>query len=107
MNILIHSKNIVINELITRYVNRSVKFALDRFSHSIGDVQVSLSDLNGTRGGVDKVCRVRVRMLPRGTVLVEGVKRDVLSAIDATTLRVRNAVSRRVDKRRAKKRRLS
>ena len=43
-------------------VVRRVKRALSRFSGRIAQVDVSITDENSSRGGVDKHCRIRVRM---------------------------------------------
>ena len=99
MNVLIHTKNVITNEFLRRYADRSLKFALDRFSHAVRDVHVFLADSNGPRGGVDKLCRVRVRLFPKGSVVIEDIKEDIISAIDSTAERLRRAVSRQVDRR--------
>ena len=50
---------------------------------------VRLWDINGTRGGVDKACRVVVWLRGRGTIVVEAVDRDLYAAIDAAAAKLR------------------
>ena len=47
---------------LTAHVERRLRFALTRFSGRIGRVNVFLTDQNGPRGGIDKTCRIVVRL---------------------------------------------
>lgn len=45
---------------LVQYIERHVTFALSRFSSRLKRTSVRLDDLNGPRGGIDKVCKVEV-----------------------------------------------
>lgn len=81
---------------LTDHVDRRLHFALSRFSSRIARVSVFLEDVNGPRGGVDKACRIVVR-LRRGADVVASVE-DVewVAAIDRATTRVGHSVAREV-----------
>ena len=53
------------------HLERRLQFALARFSGHIQRVQVVLEDQNGPRGGLDKHCRVVVRLREAGDVVAE------------------------------------
>ena len=89
---------------IERHVNRRLKAATARTSDSVTRTIVRLWDINGTRGGVDKACRVVVWLRGRGTIVVEAVDRDLYAAIDAAATKIRSAISRHLKRRRTLRR---
>lgn len=89
---------------IERHVNRRLKGAVGRAAGSVTRTIVRLWDINGTRGGVDKACRVVVWLRGRGTIVVEAVDRDLYAAIDAAAAKLRGAVSRHRKRRRTLRR---
>jgi ribosome-associated translation inhibitor RaiA len=80
------------------HVRRRLGFALDRFSPRLLAVAVRVDDLNGPRGGSDKLCRIRVRLRGTNEVLAEDRSPDVFAALDRAADRVRFAVARAVER---------
>ena len=80
---------------------RSVWRALARVGVHLIDVRVTLSDVNGPRGGLDKVCRVRVTLPGRRQVVVEERQRSFAAAADVAADRAAVAVVRALAARRA------
>lgn len=74
MNIQIRTRRDELSEGLQRYVERRLAFTLDRHVSKVGQVLVYLDDLNGPKGGVDKLCQVKVE-LP-GLRTVEILERD-------------------------------
>jgi ribosome-associated translation inhibitor RaiA len=85
-------------ERVRDYVERRLRFSLGRFSRRILRVTVRIVDLNGPRGGVDKVCRIEVRLLPAGCFLAEDWDSDLHAAIDRAAERVARSVSRAINR---------
>ncbi len=83
MEIAIRARQIAWNDELEREVERSIEFAIDRHRSRIGRISVYLSDLNGPRGGVDKLCQITadirgalpVLILERGSDLQTVVSR--------------------------------
>jgi putative sigma-54 modulation protein len=75
--------------------------ALGRFATRVRRVRVCLNDVNGPRGGVDKRCRMRVDLFPRGLVVVEAVdaafEPALLGAAERIVRRVHAAIERKRD----------
>lgn len=76
-----------------------VRFSLRRLSGLVPRVRVQLSDLNGPRGGVDKLCQVELRTA-HGVVVTSsraGAWRDALDQAlqRATRVLARSLASRR------------
>jgi hypothetical protein len=77
---------------------------LARFSGHIQRVQVVLEDQNGPRGGLDKNCRVVVRLREAADVVAEVTDVNWEIAVDRATSRVGHTVARRLARRRANRR---
>jgi len=77
---------------IREYAERRVNFALDRF-RDVRRVVVSLDDLNGPKGGMDKFCRI-VAEFGFASVVVEETQMDWHGAIARATHRLSQQVAR-------------
>jgi hypothetical protein len=51
-------------DAVRSYVERKLQAGLQRFAGSLRNVQVTLQDVNGPRGGVDKSCRIAAELIP-------------------------------------------
>jgi ribosome-associated translation inhibitor RaiA len=80
-----------------RYAERRLRLALGRFGRSVRAVSVGVDNLTRPGGGVEKICRVVVRLAGRGTVRVEEADPDLYAAIDHAAARVDRAVSRELE----------
>ena len=76
------------------WIQRRIQFALGRFMSHISHVSAIFSDTNGTRGGVDKKCRLRVSLIPHGEVVVDDVETSVEAAAANVTERAARSVAR-------------
>ena len=70
-----------------------IRVALTRFTPLIRGLTVTVSDENGLRGGVDKKCRLVVR-LPAGSVVVNEQADGVLAAVTLAAERAARTVAR-------------
>ena len=84
------------------YLRRKLARRLGKFADSIERVSLRTEDVNGPRGGIDRVCRVKVVLRGLPSVVIE--KRDAaLNAAVALALDgVERAVRRRLQRRRMK-----
>jgi ribosome-associated translation inhibitor RaiA len=81
-------------------VERRLSFALSRFGGRVRAVAVSLVDMNGPRGGIDKKCSMQARLAPRGSVRVEDTDSELPAAVDRAATRLARAVVRALERRR-------
>lgn len=70
------------------------RFVMRRLSWGVPRARVSLSDINGPRGGVDKRCQVELKTETAGTVVITAVARDWRSALDQALARAARVVLR-------------
>ena len=73
------------------------RHALGRFGHAVQSVTVRLSDINGPRGGADKLCRIVIQMKSR-SIVMEELGNDMRRVIDRLSERVQFNVSRQMEK---------
>lgn len=85
---------------LPHYIERKLRRSLNRFGHRITKVVVFLRDVNGPRGGVDKACRVLVKVRGCTAAVAWVVDPKWYAAIDRATARVGLIVSREIEKRR-------
>ena len=100
MKTQVSARNMTIGDMERGRIERRLYFTLGRFSSRIVSVDMMLQDENGPRGGLDKKCRLIVRLHGANDVVVEGRGEDSLSLVDRTANRAGRAVSRALDTRR-------
>jgi CBS domain-containing protein len=86
------------------YVRRRLGMRLGKFADAIERVSVRIEDVNGPRGGVDQLCRIKVVLsgLPSVVFEVKDASRSAAidGAIDGAERAVRRSVGRRLTKHR-------
>ncbi|MBK9032880.1 MAG: HPF/RaiA family ribosome-associated protein [Myxococcales bacterium] len=100
MKIVIRTRDLDLTPELLDRVRRRAQFALGRLGPAIRGLDVTLADVNGPRGGVDKLCRMRVRGDDLPTVVVEATDLELTAAIDAAAERAGRAVVRARQRRR-------
>lgn len=81
MKIVVRTRDLFSNEDLQNRIERKVKNAVDRFKDRIDRISVLLSDVNGPRGGVDKICQMTADVRGIGTVFITAVGSDLLAAV--------------------------
>jgi ribosome-associated translation inhibitor RaiA len=100
MHLTLKASGLSTGAALREHVERRVRFAVGRFGAGVSEVTVRLSDANGPRGGVDKVCQI-VADLPRvGRLVVEDADADAYAAVDRAAGRLGRAAARAIDRRR-------
>jgi ribosomal subunit interface protein len=88
-----------VSEAVRSHVEQRLLFVLACFERSILDVDVHLTDLNGSRGRFEKRCRMGARLVPWGGVRVEETADDLYAAIDYAADRLGQCVSHELARR--------
>lgn len=82
------------------YLRRKLDTKLGKFGEAIERASVRIEDVNGPRGGIDKVCRIKVVLSGLPSVLVEERHASLQGAMDRTLDRTERAVRRDIQRRR-------
>jgi CBS domain-containing protein/ribosome-associated translation inhibitor RaiA len=82
------------------YIRQRLGAKLGKFATSIERVTVRLRDVNGARGGVDKVCNIKVVLSGLPSVIFESQSASLRDAVNAALTGTERTVRRSVDRRR-------
>ena len=78
---------------LPEHIERRLRFALARFGNRVERVVVFLKDLNGPKGGIDKVCRILAKVRGCGVTLAAVIDSDWIAAVDRATTRIDASVT--------------
>jgi CBS domain-containing protein/ribosome-associated translation inhibitor RaiA len=82
------------------YIRRKLGRKLGKFPTAIERVSVRVEDVNGPRGGIDHVCRIKVVMPDRPSMVVDRRAASLRAAVDSALAAIERAVRRDVQRRR-------
>jgi ribosome-associated translation inhibitor RaiA len=91
-----------LSEEYKKDIRRKLGLKLGKFAESIERVSVRVTDVNGPRGGVDQLCRVKVVLSGLPSVVFEHLERAPGLAIDGALAGAERAVRKALQRRRAK-----
>ena len=100
MKLLVVGEKIRVSEGLHDFVTRRLYFALGRCSAEIERVTARMGDANGLRGGVDKQCRIEVKLRGLKSVLSEARADDLEAAVAVAAERIGRGVARALERRR-------
>jgi putative sigma-54 modulation protein len=95
MELEIRGRHVEITDMLHRYVQRRLGFALDRFADRLGIVRLKVGDMNSSRGGVDKRCQLAISLAHSSPITLESHASTVQGAIDRIAGKVASLVERR------------
>lgn len=101
MEIVVRARHVAWSEELRQQVDRSIRFAVDRHSSRIDRISVDLSDLNGPRGGVDKLCQMTADLRGTRPVLILERGDDLMLAVNRAARRLGYRIARRIQRQRA------
>ncbi len=105
MRLQVSGSNVKLDESILDHVDRRFRFALDRLESEVSSVSIKLGDVNGPKGGVDKQCKVLVKLASGGDLVLRERAEDIYLSVSRASDRVQRLVRRRIDRRKTRRRR--
>lgn len=96
MSLTIFDRRNLLSRELRHLAERRFDFALSRIAKQIFQVDLVVSDQNGPRGGVDKYCRVTVRLNQARTVVISDKDADLATCISRVADRAARAVTRTI-----------
>jgi ribosome-associated translation inhibitor RaiA len=104
MRIEVRARGFRPTKALSAHVERQVSRSLSRLRSRPAAVVAYLSDLNGPRGGSDKLCRLRGHVARGGEVVATASGEDMYRAIGTAAVRLRRALVQRSAQRDARRR---
>jgi putative sigma-54 modulation protein len=100
MKISIRLRDIEWTPELRKDVERRIEFAVDRYRPQVNEVLVYLADLNGPKGGVDKLCQITANLRGRSNpVLILERATEILPAVSRAVHRLGNRIGARIRRR--------
>jgi CBS-domain-containing membrane protein/ribosome-associated translation inhibitor RaiA len=98
----IRADSVHVNQDDRAYLRRKLGMKLGKFAKSIERVSIHIEDINGPRGGEDKVCRIKAVLSGLPSIVVEQRHASLQAAMDRALDRVEKVVRRSLGRRRQK-----
>lgn len=96
MNVDLRARGVRLDTRLRDVIDRKLRFGLARFDRAIGRVSVTIADVNGPKGGEDKLCRVRLVTAAGPPIVIEEVDSVTERAVGAAVDRAARNVARRL-----------
>jgi ribosome-associated translation inhibitor RaiA len=98
MKISIRCRKVQISTPERNRLVRRVDFALNPFRARVRQAAILVQDENAERGGIDKSCRLLVRVAPLGDVVAEATAETLDAAVGIAADRAARLISRGMDR---------
>lgn len=95
MNVNLTLRGVELNRAEIDALTRKAEFALDRFGGKLDRMDVILEDINGPRGGDDKVCRLILHLVGEPVMILQERGAVAVATGLAAIERAAHALSRR------------
>ena len=89
MELSIRTRDIELTDALRNQIERRLAFALDTFGDHVQDGLVYLVDLNGPKGGVDKLAQITVRVSRIGDLAVRETGTTMPAALNRAARRLK------------------
>lgn len=96
MKIAIQARDFELTDGLRKHVEDRLAFAMSQFQDRIRGVVVHLSDINGSKGGIDKCCHLGVRLSGLSDIVVEETEADFHVAVNRAADRAKRTLARRL-----------
>src|SRR6185503_13593060 len=101
MKVLLRGVHLSLSDGLKAYVQEHLVEPIERlYDDEAAEIDISLLDNNGPKGGVDKECRVTVRLPGLSAIHVTETAEALHQAVDLARDRLGNTVKRTLEKRR-------
>lgn len=103
MKIDIQTRQLSLSRNVCHYAEQKVRNVFTRFDERINKVSLWLSDVNGSKGGLDKNCQIHILMSGKPDVVIKETRGTLHLAINRAMDRAAQAVVRKLDRQRSRR----
>lgn len=98
MKLKIKTRGVTVNHELLTEIDQRIRAGLSRFVHTVRRVDLTVTDINGPRGGVDKVVRLQVAGHGFLPVLIEQSDREIGRAVSFAVDRAARTLVRALER---------
>ena len=84
---------------ITDYINNRISSAFDRAEDNIESTLLTVSDINGPKGGIDKECTIIIKAAGIKRIVISEQQSKLLVAIDRCIARANQSLMKQLQRR--------
>lgn len=106
MKTIVNTRNIEASNEIQNHIDRRIAFAFARGHKQVRTLLVKLTDINGPKGGIDKQCKVVVRLHSQPSIVIVERQADIYHAIDRCITRASRNLMQQLKRRSSLQRKL-
>ena len=106
MQLDIQARDFTLTDALAAYIERRIRFILGSRYDQIKRINITLMDINGPRGGLDKRCQVRISLPRIRDIVIEDTQADLYIAIDRAADRAGRTLNRKLNRQLFKKRKI-
>lgn len=99
MDIRFNDKQGLLGSFAIDQTNAKIETAFSKFGDHVKSVEIYLEDVNGPKGGVDKLCRIIVDLKGFENVVVSAKAASLSKAISTSIRRSQRSTLKRIEKR--------
>jgi ribosome-associated translation inhibitor RaiA len=99
MQLYLNDRQRLLGESAVERTESRVFSAFAKFSDYVKSIDITVKDVNGPRGGIDKVCRVLVKLRGKKDVVINATDSSVSKVIPAAIERAARSVRRQINRR--------
>ena len=100
MRIEIRTGKFDVTEGLREHIERRIQFALSWANNSLQKISLRLDDINGPKGGIDKLCRIQIPIAGGKSIVIEEIQADLYIAIDRAVERAGRSLARKLERNR-------
>ena len=98
MNITTRAKDFSLTKAIDTFVRSEIRSAFQHLDAEIVSIDVSMRDINGPKGGIDKQVLICVRLRSRQQIAIDTGHENLYASVKTGVKRAKRAVRRAVRK---------
>lgn len=84
---------------ITNYINKRISSAFKRAQDAIESTSLTISDINGPKGGIDKECTIIIKAAGMKSIVISEQQSKLHTAIDRCVSRANQTLMKQLQKR--------
>ena len=98
MKVTIQSPGFKLTESLEKYTREKLALSLGRYRQKITEINVTLLDINGPKGGEDMRCKILIKVIGMHPILLQETSDDMYLAISSCLQRSRQTLIRQIRK---------
>ena len=98
MLVKVHAQGFTLSDAVKDHTDSKLRLTLGIYFDKIQRADVYLGDINGPKGGEDKMCKIKITAFRQSPIVVHETHENLREAINACLHRVKRTLGRRFER---------